>query len=118
MASFAISDTARRRNGAVSVEVHGDAVAGCELELYGVTNRDCRVLDGPGRVVFPLVDGLPRHAWRWLRHDTTWLGYRSLDPHFGYTGEFARAGVDIDMPIEPQASVEALLASSQTMQAR
>jgi predicted HTH transcriptional regulator len=63
--------------------------------------------------VFPLADGLPQHAWLWLKQDTTWLDYRPLDPHSGYTGELARAGVDIDIPIEPQANVEALLAAGE-----
>lgn len=96
-----------------SVAVHGEAVAGCELEMYGVAERISQPLDGPGTVVFPLAGGLPRHAWLWLKHETTWLDYRPVDPESGYAGDLARAGVNIDVPVDPQANIEALIAAGE-----
>jgi Putative DNA-binding domain len=96
-----------------TVAVHGDGVAGGELELYGATGSVSQPLDGPGTVTFPLVDGLPQDAWLWLKHGTTWLDYRSIDPGSDYTGELERAGVDIEVPIEPQANIEALIAAGE-----
>lgn len=97
----------------VTVEVHGDAVAGCELELYGVTDRTSQRLDGPGTVTFSLAHGLPDHAWLWLKRGTNWLDYRSVSPRSGWTGDLARAGVEIEVPIDSQVSVEALIAAGE-----
>jgi hypothetical protein len=97
----------------LAVEVHGTAVDGAELELNGVTGRSTQPLTGPGTVVFPLERGLPASAWIWLKRDTTWLDYRSVDSGSGWTGELARADVEFDIPVEPQANIEALLAAGE-----
>src|SRR5262249_12453846 len=95
----------------LSVEVHGTAVQGCELELYGVTGRHTLRLDQPGTTVISSEAGLPGAARLWLKRGTPWLDYRSLDPHSGWTatGSSGLTGVDIDVPVDPQTAVEALI---------
>jgi hypothetical protein len=94
----------------LTVEVNGTSLDGCELELFGVTGRASQLVSSPGEVTFSLDRGLPEHAWLWLKIGTRWLDYRSIDPGSGWTWDLARAGVDIAVPSDPQANVEALLA--------
>lgn len=100
----------------MTVEIDGDAVAGCELELYGESDRAAKRLDGPGVTTFTLSSGLPNHAWVWLKRGTMWLDYRSVFSQSGWTGDLAKAGVTIDMPIDPQANVEALVYAGENPQ--
>lgn len=95
------------------VAVEGSRVNGAELELFGVSERSSRWLEAAGEATFPLAQGLPAHAWLWLKRGTTWLDYRSLDPGSGWTGDLDRAGVQIEVPVEPQAHIEALIASGE-----
>jgi Putative DNA-binding domain len=97
----------------LTADVCGSRIAGCELELYGESDRSSRRLAGPGAVVFPLDLGLPASAWLWLKQGTSWLDYRSIDARSGWTGGLAGAGVEFDLPVDPQASVEALLAAGE-----
>jgi hypothetical protein len=97
----------------LAVEVRGGSLDGCELELSGVTGRAAQPVSSPGELIFPLESGLPEHAWLWLKNGTRWLDYRSIDPRSGWTGDLARAGVDIDVPADPQANIEALLAAGE-----
>jgi hypothetical protein len=99
----------------LTVEVCGAEVPACELELYGATDRaSCRVVQ-PGTVVFELEDGLPEDAWLWLKQGTAWLDYRSIDPRSGWTAQnrTGPTGIEIDIPAEPQAAIEALLAAGE-----
>jgi Predicted transcriptional regulator containing an HTH domain and an uncharacterized domain shared with the mammalian protein Schlafen len=98
---------------AMTVEVRGDALAGCELELNSVMLRVVRELDGPCTVVIPLPDGLPGDAWLWLKSGATWLDYRSIDPKSAWTGDLKQAGVEIEVPVDPQANIEALIAAGE-----
>ncbi|MFJ2399439.1 helix-turn-helix domain-containing protein [Streptomyces sp. NPDC087843] len=95
------------------VAVEGSHVNGAELELFGESGRSSRRLEAAGEVTFPLAQGLPAHAWLWLKRGTTWLDYRSIDPRSGWTGDLDRAGVEIEVPVEPQAHIEALIASGE-----
>ncbi|MCX4745197.1 ATP-binding protein [Kitasatospora sp. NBC_01287] len=97
----------------LKVAVEGDDVHGTDLELYGVEQRRVERLDGPSVVVIPLPSGLPSHAWLWLKRGTVWLDYRSLDPTSAWTGGLQGAGVEIDRPVDPVATVEALIASGE-----
>jgi hypothetical protein len=97
----------------VGVQVHGTAVQGTELELFGTSDRSHRRLDGPGTVTFTVSNGLPKSAWLWLKRGSSWLDYRSIDARSGWTGDLARAGVEIEQPVEPQANIEALIASGE-----
>jgi len=93
----------------LTVEVNGTSLDGCELELFGVTGRASQPVSSPGEVTFSLDRGLPEHAWLWLKNATRWLDYRSIDPGSAWTGDLAHAGVDLAVPSDPQANVEALL---------
>ena len=97
----------------VEADIHGDDAGGAELEFYGISDRDHRRLGGPGTVAFPVADGLPASAWLWLKRQSRWLDYRSIDARSGWTGDLARAGVAIEQPVEPQANIEALIASGE-----
>jgi Schlafen, AlbA_2 len=99
----------------LSIDVQGVDVQGCELELNSATGPSTRRVDRPGTIVIYLEDGLPADGWLWLKRDTTWLDYRSLDPRSGWTaqGKGGPTGVDIDVPFEPQAAVEALVAAGE-----
>ncbi|MFI1536524.1 helix-turn-helix domain-containing protein [Streptomyces anandii] len=97
----------------LKVTVEGDDVHGVDLELYGVTGRTVQRVDTPGRIVIPLPHGLPAHAWLWLKQGTNWLDYRSIDPVSAWTGDLRRAGVEIDLPVDPVATMEALIASGE-----
>jgi hypothetical protein len=97
----------------VTAEVHGSAADGTELEFFGVSDRSRKRLDGPGTITFTVSGGLPESAWLWLKRESRWLDYRSIDARSGWTGDLGRAGVDIEQPIEPQANIEALIASGE-----
>lgn len=97
----------------MTVEVRGTNVAGSILELYGVSDRVSQRLDAPGTITLPLANGLPDDAWLWLKRGARWLDFRSISPRSGWTGDLARAGVEIEVPVDPQASVEALIAAGE-----
>jgi len=97
----------------LSAEVQGTAVAGAELELFGLADRSQRRLDGPGTVTYLLSDGLPASAWLWLKRGMQWLDYRPIDPASGWTVAQSRALVEIEQPVDPQANIEALIASGE-----
>jgi hypothetical protein len=97
----------------LTADVRGSRVSGCELELYGEADRGSRSLAAAGTVGFALDRGLPASAWLWLKQGTSWLDYRSIDARSGWTGDLARADVEFDLPVDPQASVEALLAAGE-----
>jgi Putative DNA-binding domain len=97
----------------LTANVHGNAVRGAQMELYGIADRSAQRLDGPGIVTFPLSDGLPASAWLWLKRGSHWLDYRSIDARSGWTGDLSRAGVEIEQAMEPQANIEALIASGE-----
>jgi len=64
----------------LSVQIHGDQIEGCRLELFGKTGRSERELDASGLVVVALDEGLPEDAWLWLKRGTSWLDYRAFSP--------------------------------------
>jgi Putative DNA-binding domain len=93
-------------------DVAGDELAGCELELGGLSDRAHRKVDQAGTVTFSLSDGLPRQAWLWLKHGQSWLDYRVVDRNSPWAGD-GETDVNIDRPVDPQAAIEALLASGE-----
>ena len=97
----------------LTAEICGNQVRDCEVELFGMTGRSCQAVDGPGTVTFTLERGLPASAWLWLKQDRRWLDYRVIDPHSGWADESSAAGVEFDLPSEPQANLEALLAAGE-----
>jgi hypothetical protein len=97
----------------MTVEIHGDAVKGAILELNGATNRLSHRLDEAGTFTLPLANGLPDDAWLWLKRSMRWLDFRSISVQSPWTGDLRRAAVEIEAPIDPQASVEALIAAGE-----
>lgn len=97
----------------VAVEIHGIAVKGSELELFGVSDRAYQRLDEPGTVTFTVSRGLPQSTWLWLKRGARWLDYRSIDASSGWTGDLSRAGVEIEQSVDPQANIDALIASGE-----
>ncbi|MER5431194.1 ATP-binding protein [Streptomyces sp. NPDC002588] len=97
----------------LKVTVEGEDVQGVDLELYGEKGRTVQRVDAPGCIIISLPHGLPAHAWLWLKRGTTWLDYRSIDPSSAWTGDLQRADVEIDLPVDPVATVEALIASGE-----
>jgi hypothetical protein len=71
------------------------------------------LLDGPGTVTLPLTNGLPEDAWLWLKRGKQWLDYRSISLQSPWTGDLTRSEVKIETPIDPQASIEALIAAGE-----
>jgi hypothetical protein len=95
------------------VNVEGDGLDGADLELFGSSDRGVARLSGPGVTRLSLPDGLPKDAWLWLKHGTSWLDYRSLDPHSTWTHSLAASGVTVEEAVDPRATIEALIASGE-----
>jgi hypothetical protein len=97
----------------LTADIHGNKVRGSSLELFGESDRHTRLLKKRGTVTIPLKDGLPKSAWLWLKRGSDWMDYRSIDAQSGWSGNLTRAGVSIERPVEPQANIEALIASGE-----
>lgn len=92
-------------------ELHGDALDGCELELFSLSTRMSSRVEGPGVISFPLSENLPEQAWLWLKRGRTWLDYRVIDPSSPWASP--SANVEFEPPVDEQASIEALLAAGE-----
>jgi hypothetical protein len=100
-----------------SLEVHvgGNNMIGTRVELNGETYRaDARVTE-TGQVLLPLPDGLPAGAWVYLSRDRRWLDYRPIGDYRAQT-DFARAGVELDFPEDPESEIQALLSQGEGQQ--
>src|SRR6266545_3821052 len=115
LSSILTAPLASREKSTYASTCEARAVPGCELELYGTASRQNRHLDRAGLVELALDNGLPPDAWLWLKRGTRWLDYRALDPHSARAvrGEPQHTGVEIDVPIDPQTRIEALLATGE-----
>jgi hypothetical protein len=96
----------------LTVEIHGAGAAGCELELFGEADRFSRRLAGPGVFALSLGRGLPASAWLWLKQGTSWLDYRSIDAWSAWTADLARSDVEVDVPVDPQATMHDFVGGS------
>jgi hypothetical protein len=97
----------------LTAQVHGNGLTDARLELFSATDRAEEPIAVEGPVAFPLDYGLPPDAWLWLKQGTEWLDYRSIDPRSSWSADLEFAGVTIDVPSDPQANVEALLAAGE-----
>jgi hypothetical protein len=79
----------------------------------GGADRSQQRLYEPGTISFVLSDGLSASAWLWLKRGMQWLDYRPIDARSGWTGEHGRAPIEIEQPVDPQANIEALIASGE-----
>jgi hypothetical protein len=96
------------------VSVSGSDITGIRVELNTATCRaDARVTGG-ARVQLSLPGGLPPNAWLYLSRDRQWLDYRAIG---GYArAELGRAGVEIELPDDPEAEIQALLSQGEGQQ--
>jgi hypothetical protein len=61
---------------------------------------------------FALPQGPPTHLWIWLKRGTAWLDYRAITP-WTSVDELRAANVQIEVPQEPQAVIEAIIYSGE-----
>lgn len=98
----------------LEVRLSGAGVAGLRLELNSPTWRtDTRVAEA-GVVTLPMPDGLPPAANLYLSRDMDWLDFRAIGQY--PRDELASAGVEIVLPDDPVAEMQALLARGEGQQ--
>lgn len=108
-------DRVRITPTSLEVRLSGSAVAGTRVELNSQTYRcDARVAEA-GQVTLPLPDGLPAGAWLFLSRDRKWLDYRAIGDYTA-VADLARAGVDVDVPEDPESEIQALLSQGEGQQ--
>jgi hypothetical protein len=99
----------------LEIQVGGHDMAGARVELNGATYRiDARVNE-TGQVQLPLPEGLPTGSWLYLSRDRRWLDYRPLGDYRAQT-DYALAGVEVELPQDPDAEIQALLAQGEGQQ--
>lgn len=99
----------------LEVNVGGPQAAGTRLELNSPTYRTGVRVDETGQATLPMPDGLPAGAWLYLSRDRQWLDYRAFSDFNGQT-DFAAAGVDVEIPEDPEIEIQALLAHGEGQQ--
>jgi hypothetical protein len=108
---------ARVRITPASLEVRlgGSAVAGTRVELNSETYQcDARAAEA-SQVTLPLPDGLPRGTWLFLSRDGRWLDYRAIGDYTA-AADLARAGVEVEVPEDPESEIQALLSQGEGLQ--
>ena len=73
-----------------------------------------RRANATGEVRLPLSDGLSPGAWLYLSRDRQWLDYRAIGEYAA--ADLARAGVDVEVPDDPESEIEALLSQGEGLQ--
>lgn len=108
-------DRVRVTPASLDAYLGGTAVAGTRVELNGETYRcDARATED-GQVTLPLPDGLPAGAWLYLSRDGKWLDYRAIGDYQA-AAELAAAGVDVEVPEDPESEIQALLSQGEGLQ--
>jgi hypothetical protein len=98
----------------MDVQVEGRTLQGTSLELYGTEERTTTDLSGPDTVTFALPGGLPdSNVWLWLKKGGRWLDYRALYRPWATPDQLEAAGVEIDIPIDPLSTIEALISGGE-----
>lgn len=97
-----------------SLEVYlgGSNVAGVRVELNCASLRCDARATTTGQVTLPLPDGLPPGAWLYVSRDRQWLDYRAIG-EYGALAELARAGVEVEVPEDPDSEIRALLSQGE-----
>jgi hypothetical protein len=99
----------------LAVRLGGSAIIGTRVELNSETYRcDARATEA-GQVTLPLPDGLPSGAWLYLSRDRRWLDYRAIGDYAG-GADLASAGVDVEVPEDPESEIQALLSQGEGLQ--
>lgn len=96
----------------IDVHVDGSDINGARVELNSSTYRADAQISETGHVQISLPDGLPPGAWLFLSRDRRWLDYRAIGDYQA-RGELAGAGVDVQLPEDPEAEIQALLAQGE-----
>jgi Putative DNA-binding domain len=99
----------------IDVHVGGTQAAGTRLELNSPTYRTDIRVDETGRAKLPIPDGLPAGAWLYLSRDRQWLDYRAFSDFHGQA-DLATAGVDVEVPEDPEIEIQALLTRGEGQQ--
>lgn len=96
----------------LEVRLGGDAIDGVRVEFNSDTYQaDARATES-GQVTLPLPDGLPGGAWLYVSRDRQWLDYRAIGDYSGIA-ELAGAGVDVEVPEDPESVIGALIAGGE-----
>ena len=98
----------------LEVSVSGSDITGIRVELNSATYRTDARVTGVVRVQLPLPGGLPPNAWLYLSRDKQWLDYRAIGEYA--QAELERAGVEIELPDDPEAEIQALLSQGEGQQ--
>ncbi len=93
----------------LDVQVRGHDFAGTRLELNGATYGAAKTVGKTGNVRVRLPEGLPDDAWLYLSKEKRWLDYRALGPRLGGMDDPGRAGVEVELPSDPEGEIRALL---------
>jgi hypothetical protein len=98
----------------LDIRVGGSNPDGARVELNSATYRtDARVCE-KGQAQLPLPDGLPDASWVYLSRDRRWLDYRAIGEYTA--AELERAGVEIEVPEDPETTIQALLSQGEGQQ--
>ena len=98
----------------LEVRLGGSYIVNARVELNSETYRADARATATGEVRLPLPDGLPPGAWLYLSRDRQWLDYRAIGE---YTAtDLARAGVDVEVPDDPESEIDALLSQGEGLQ--
>jgi len=100
---------------ALDICLGGSCVAGARVELNSATYRSDTRATETGRVTLPLPDGLPLGAWLYLSRDREWLDYRAIG-EYAVPADLARAGVEVEVPEDPESEIQALLSRGEGLQ--
>lgn len=108
-------DRVRITPASLEVCLGGSNVAGARVELNSATYRCDARATATRQVTLPLPDGLSPGAWLYLSRDRQWLDYRAIGEYTA-SAELARAGVEVEVPEDPESEIQALLSQGEGLQ--
>jgi hypothetical protein len=108
-------DRVRVTPASLDVRLGGSAIVGTRIELNSETYRCDAHATETGQVTLPLPAGLPSGAWLYLSRDRRWLDYRAIGD-YAAAADLASAGVDVEVPEDPESEIEALLSLGEGLQ--
>jgi hypothetical protein len=106
-------NTVRVTVTAVEVQLGGDVLEDVRVELNGTGLFTSEISDPQGRVQLVMPDGLPDDAWLYVTQGRQWLDYRRLGVMATGQEDPARAGVEIEVPDDPDTELSALLSAGE-----
>ncbi len=85
------------------------------VELNGETYRCDARATADGQVTPAAPGRAAPGAWLYLSRDRKWLDYRAIGEYTG-AADLARAGVDVEVPEDPESEIQALLSQGEGLQ--